>query len=362
MQNRQISLKQRASDWLLGLSGSRPHRSYRIRLLVQWLFAGICVMLGFQLGRFYTAAKAGQLPLPQRPPGVEGFLPISGLMGILDWIYQGTLNRIHPAATILVLVILLMALLLRKSFCSWICPVGTVSEYLARLGRKLFGRNFRPWRGLDLSLQSLKYLILGFFIWAIFTMSRGELQAFIESPYNKVADIKMGLFFLNLGQFGIAVMVVLVVASVFIQGFWCRYGCPYGALLGLFSRLSPVRVERNADKCIDCSLCDKVCMSRLPISKSSAVRSVECTGCVDCIAVCPVDDALALKAAGRRLSVPTFATAILMLFVIGTSAARLTGQWSNEISDEEYVYRIQNMDDPTYGHPGSSTVQGIQQE
>lgn len=362
MRNQQSSLKQKAGDWLFGLSGSKPHRSYRIRPLVQWLFAGICVLLGFQLSRFYLAAKAGQVPLPQRPPGVEGFLPISGLMGILDWIYQGTLNRIHPAATVLVMVILLMALLLRKSFCSWICPVGMLSEYLAKLGRKIFGRNFRPWRWLDLTLQSLKYLILGFFVWAIFTMSSAALQAFIESPYNKVADIKMGLFFLNLSQVGIIVMTILVVASVFIQGFWCRYGCPYGALLGLFSWMSPVRVERNEDKCIDCSLCDKVCMSRLPISTSSVVRSVECTGCVDCVAVCPVDDALALKAAGRRMSIPAFAAAILMLFMIGYSAARLTGQWSNDISDAEYVHRIQNMDHPAYGHPGSSRAQDVQEK
>ena len=362
MQRQQSSLKQRASDWLFGISGPKPHRSYRIRLLVQWLFAGICVALGFQLSRFYMAAKSGELPLPQRPPGAEGFLPISGLMGILDWIYQGTLNRIHPAATILVLVILLMALLLRKSFCSWICPVGMISEYLAKLGRKIFGRNFRPWKWLDWTLQSLKYLVLGFFLWGILEMSGAALQAFIESPYNKVADVKMGLFFLNLGQIGILVVAVLIVASIFIQGAWCRYLCPYGALLGLFSWISPVRVERNEDKCIDCSLCDKVCMARLPISKTTVVRSVECTGCVDCVAVCPVEDALALKVAGRRMSIPTYAAAILMLFVIGYSAARLTGQWANDISDEEYVQRIQNMDDPSYGHPGSSSAQGEQAE
>lgn len=349
-------------QWLTTPVGSRRHRTFRVRLLVQAAFAATCVVIGFQLSRFYLAARAGEVPLPHRPPGAEGFLPISGLMGILDWIYQGTLNRIHPAATILVLVALLMALLLRKSFCSWICPVGMLSEYLAKLGRRIFGRNFRPWRWLDWTLQSLKYLILGFFVWAIFTMSGAALQAFIESPYNKVADIKMGLFFLNLGQVGIVVMVGLAVGSVFIQGFWCRYGCPYGALLGFFSWLSPVRVERNADKCIDCSLCDKVCMSRLPISKTTVVRSVECTGCVDCVAVCPVDDALALKAAGRRMSIPAYAAAILMLFVIGYSAARLTGQWANDISDEEYVHRIQKMDDPAYGHPGSSSIQGVQTE
>jgi ferredoxin len=355
-------LEHKASTCLFRPSGPRTHRRYRIRLAMQWLFAGTCMLLGFQLGRFYLAARAGELPLPARPVGVEAFLPISGLMGIVDWVHQGSLNRIHPAATVLVLVILLTALLLRKSFCSWICPVGMLAEFLSGAGRKILGRNFRPWRWLDRSLQGLKYLLLAFFLWAILGMSRAALQAFIQSPYNRVAEIKMGLFFVDLGVVGILVMTALVVLSVLIQGFWCRYLCPYGALLGLCSWISPVRVERNPDRCIDCGLCDKACMSSLLVSKSLAVRSVECTGCVDCVAVCPVDDAVGLKVAGRRLAIPAYAAAILMLFVIGYTAARLSGQWANEISDAEYVQRIQSMDDPAYNHPGSSGPQTAEVE
>jgi len=340
------------TDWLTGTVGRKGHRTFRVRLLVQIGFALTCVLIGYQLSRFYQAAKAGAVPLPYRPPGVEGFLPISGLMGALDWIYQGTLNRIHPAATIIVLLVLLSALLLRKSFCSWICPVGLVSEWLARLGRKFWRRNFRPWRWIDRPLQSLKYLLLAFFVWAIVTMSAAELQAFIQSPYNRVADIKMGLFFVNLGVVGVTVMLALVVGSVLVQGLWCRYLCPYGALLGLFSWMSPVRIERQSEPCIDCGLCDQACMARLPISRLQVVRSVECTGCVDCLAVCPASDALELRARGRRLSVPAYAAAVVLLFLVGYTTARFTGQWDNDISQAEYVERIQEIDDPDYGHPG----------
>ena len=159
----------RALDrWLSTPVGPKRYRTYRVRLLVQAAFALTCAVIGFQLSRFYLAARAGQVPLPLRPPGAEGFLPISGLMGILDWVYQGTLNRIHPAATVLVILALLSAILLRKSFCSWVCPVGLISESLARLGRRIFARNFLVWRWLDRPLQSLKYLILGFFVYSIF--------------------------------------------------------------------------------------------------------------------------------------------------------------------------------------------------
>ena len=350
---RNESLARRLERWLSTPVGPKRHRVFRVRLLVQAAFALTCVVIGFQLSRFYLAAKAGVVPLPHRPPGAEGFLPISGLMGILDWIYQGTLNRIHPAATILVILALLSAILLRKSFCSWVCPVGFISELLARLGRQIFGRNFLVWRWLDRPLQSLKYLILGFFAWAIFTMSAESLQAFIDSPYNKVADVKMGLFFVNLGQIGIAVMVILVLGSTLIKGLWCRYLCPYGALLGLFSWMSPVRIRRTSESCIDCSLCDEVCMARLPISKLSVVRSVECTGCVDCLAVCPVQETLELAAGPRRMGIPTYAAAVVLLFLLGTTAARVTGLWHNDIGEQEYVERFQQMDSPDYGHPGS---------
>jgi len=321
--------------------------------LVQAFFALVCIFLGFRFAAFYRAAEAGDLPLPTPPPGGEGFLPISGLMGIRDWFIQGSLNTIHPAATVLVLVALLMAILLRKGFCSWMCPVGFFSEILARFGRWSFGRNFRIWKWLDIPLRGLKYLLLAFFLGAVITMGREELQAFIGSPYNRVADIKMGLFFVELSPTGIIVMGDLVLASVFVHGFWCRYLCPYGALLGIFSWTSPTRVLRNDDPCVNCGLCDKVCMARLPVSSADEVMSPECTGCLDCVAVCPVTDALEVHTVGRRKVSPMgFAGALMGIFLAGYFGARSVGAWSNEISDQEYVERVQEIDSPKYGHPG----------
>jgi polyferredoxin len=339
--------------WMAGRIGRKGDRTFRVRLLVQALFSLISLLLGIRFAAFYQAAQAGSLPLPTRPPGVEGYLPISGLMGILDWAYQGTLNNIHPAATVLVLVALVMAVALRKGFCSWMCPVGFLSENLARFGRWSFGRNFRIWKWLDIPLRSLKYLILAFFLWAILSMSADQLQAFIQSPYNRVADVKMGLFFVDLSRTGTLVLGVLVLGSVFVQGFWCRYGCPYGALLGFFSWASPTRITRNADPCVDCGLCDKVCMARLPVSQSTTVTNPECTGCLDCLAVCPVSEALELRTVGRRkMSSLAFAAVLLGIFMTGYLGARTAGIWANQISDEEYVERLPEIHSPAYGHPG----------
>jgi len=343
----------RALHWLQGTVGRKGYRAYRLRILVQGSFALGCALLGVQFARFTQAAAAGELPLPTRPPGVEAFLPISGMMGLLDWVYQGTLNQIHPAATMLFVMIVAVAFFARKSFCSSICPVGLLSESLARFGRFIFKRNFRPWKWVDIPLRGLKYLILFFFVYGIVQMSNAALQAFIESPYNKVADVKMGLFFVHLGPLGAGVVVALTMLSVLVNGAWCRYLCPYGALLGLISKFSPLRIDRDASSCIDCGLCDKACMARLPVSALAEVSNPECTGCLDCIASCPVPGALHVKAARRwRLSPPAFALTVVLVFFGGYSGARLADLWQSGISDAEYSQRIQDLDRPEYGHPG----------
>jgi polyferredoxin len=341
-------------SWLAGRTGRRADRSFRARIVVQALFALTCVLIGVQFVRFVQAASAGATPLPTRPPGAEAFLPISGLMGILDWFYQGTLNTIHPAATVLVVLALGLAFLFRKSFCSWVCPVGFLSELLARFGRWSFGRNFRLWRWLDVPLRGLKYLLMAFFVGSVLTMSQGALAEFMSSPYNRVADVKMGLFFVELSRVGIIVLGTLVLGSVFVQGFWCRYLCPYGALLGLFSWRSPAKVSRVSASCVDCGLCDKACMARLPVSQLDAVNKIECTGCMDCVAVCPVPNALEMRLGRRSFGPLAYAASVLALFLAGYAGARTMGLWENRITDAEYVERIQNIRSPAYGHPGMS--------
>ncbi len=341
-----------ARAWLSGAAGRRGRRVFLVRLLVQSFFALLCVALGWQFARFVGAARAGAAALPLRPPGVEGFLPISGLMGVVDWLYTGALNRIHPAATVLLLVFIAAAFLLRKSFCSWICPVGFVSEALARLGRRLLRRNLRPPRWLDVPLRGLKFGLLAFFLWAILGMGRAALHAFVESPYNRLADVKMLLFFAPPGRITIAVLGALFAASVLVQGAWCRYLCPYGALLGFFSWLSPVKVRRLEATCTDCGICDRVCMARLPVSKSVRVASHECTGCLDCVASCPVPRTLTVGTRRRRLGALEFAALVMLLFGLGYGAARASGWWRNDISPAEYRERIQQVDSPLYSHPG----------
>ena len=257
--------------------------------------------------------------------------------------------RLHPAGMFLLIAFLAASWIFRKSFCGWLCPVGTVSEYLWRLGRQTFGRNFRLPRKLDVGLRSLKYLLLGLFLYAVGSMSVEAIRAFLEGPYGIVDDVKMLNFFRYMGLTGGIVVALLVVASVFVQNFWCRYLCPYGALMGLVSLASPLRIRRETSLCIDCGKCAKACPSALPVDKLITIQSAECIGCLECVAECPAAGAL-MMAAPRRRRVPAWAMAagVAILFLGICGLAQWTGYWRTDLSSDTYFRLIPHANEFTH--------------
>ncbi|MCX7836300.1 MAG: 4Fe-4S binding protein [bacterium] len=311
----------------------------------------LCIWIGLELYFFaYTAMYRNGLPLPTRPAGVDGFLPITGLMGLYDWFQFGELNTVHPSATILLITFIIISFIFRKTFCSWLCPIGTLSEWLATLGRKILKKNFKLTKWMDYPLRSLKYLLFFFFLYSIFAMGKWGVHYFLHSPYNKVADVKMGLFFIQLGTIGAIVLIVLVIASILIYNFWCRYLCPYGALLGFFSFFSPLQVTRNADDCTDCGICNQVCSANLPIMSKNKIYSVECTGCFDCVASCPIPSALTTKMVHKKVKISFIGIGLVSIFIGIWLLAKVTDHWDNKISDQEYRKLIKNINE--YSHPG----------
>ncbi len=336
----------------------RDH-SQKLRRGFQVAFLVLNIYLGVVFYFWVRAYEAGGTPGLERPAGVEGYLPIAGLMNCKYWLVSGRVAAIHPAAMFLLMAFLATAFLFRKAFCSWLCPVGTLSEYLWRMGRRLFGRNFRLPRWLDIPLRGLKYLLLAFFVWAVAGMSVAEIAGFMRSPYGLIADVKMLNFFRFPGESGLIVIGVLVVASLLVQNFWCRYLCPYGALLGLAALPGPLRIRRNPQACIDCAKCAKACPSALPVDQLVTIKSAECTGCLECVAVCPAQGALTMTNASwwrgrpRPRTVPAWAVAagIAALFLGITGYARLTGHWQTHVPDSVYRQFVPHANQATHPMP-----------
>lgn len=346
--------------WYHQLIDRLKNDSQFFRSAVQLAFVLLCVWIGIEFYLFMQwGMTVGAEPYVERPPGVEGFLPISALMGLIHWIYSGALNTIHPAGTMILIGFVAASFIMKKSFCSWMCPIGTLSESLWMLGQKLFKRNITVWRWLDYPLRSLKYLLLFFFVSAIAGMSLQELDLFINSPYNKVADIKMYLFFADITPFALWTIIGLMLFSVVIKNFWCRYLCPYGALLGLTGLLSPFRITRVKESCIDCELCTKVCPSNIKVHAVSQVWSDECTSCLRCVEECPVKETLVLRTRKNSATVApwVFSTLLAGVFMAVTGLAMLTGQWKNSVSKDEYLFRFQKLDNPIYNHAQGSVPQ-----
>jgi len=328
--------------------------SQSLRYSVQIIFLLLVLWIGYDFIRFVNWAESGGVGESlTRPQGVEAFLPISAIISLKYWILTGVINNIHPAGLVIFLAIVGISLAVSKAFCSWICPVGFVSEALATVGEKIFGRNFHLPRWLDYPLRSLKYLLLLFFLWAIlWGMNEMALKIFIYSPYNRVADIKMLQFFQEISPTALWTIAALMLLSVPVKHFWCRYLCPYGALLGFVGLFSPTKVTRNLPSCIDCELCTKACPSNIKVHKAKRVRSDECMACLSCIDACPVADTLYLSLPGKRRPITPrrAAFAIVLILPLFMFMAKLTGHWHNAISSEEYIYRVQELDSPKYLH------------
>lgn len=263
-------------------------------------------------------------------------------------------DPVHPAAMVILGFAAVISFALRKSFCGWFCPVGTLSEWLWKLGRKIFRKNYRLPLWLDYPLRSLKYLLLAFFVWTIFSMSRLAILAFLGSPYYKMSDVKMLFFFTQMSGTTGVVLVILVLASLIIRNSWCRYLCPYGALMGLFALLSPTRVQRNPETCIDCKLCSEVCPYHLTVDRKLRIVSPECNGCMDCTLVCPARNTLKLKTIGMGKSIWSAARlglVIMVLYIGIVYSATITGHWKSSVSTDEFRLRLQEIQLSKYTHP-----------
>jgi polyferredoxin len=360
-----------------------------------------------------------------RPPGVEAFLPIGAFMGLKYFLGTGNVDPLHPAGFIMFASILVTSILFQRGFCSWICPVGTISEWAWRFGdwikskfnkgvkywmeafpvkltcglslistpivalmlleiidmgsfvllyhKSIFlfivmisgvgvaliipfalPRKIWPFRVEDSIARAWKYTLLAFFAVNIVIKMPAEQIGLIinRAPYMKVADIMMMKFFLNLSILAIIVLSVMFIFSIFDKNYWCRYFCPYGALVGILGWASALRIVRNKKTCIDCSKCTIVCPVYIEVEKKSIVYNLECLGCYDCIDSCPVEDTLDMKLLGfgKKIHYAVYAGLVVGLFVVFMNTARFTGYWHNNIPVQEYMERISDLDNPMYKH------------
>ncbi len=195
------------------------------------------------------------------------------------------------------LLLLAASLIVGRSFCGWVCPLGTLFDLLRPLAFWRKRKPLRPVRGLfppnrnstlryallavilGASLYSLRYLGL-FDPLVIFHRASTSLAGLIAGP--RAAWVAAGAALL-------LALTGLVVLEWWQPRFWCRNLCPFGALLGLVSRFSLLRHHVNPITCTHCRQCERACPMNALSSGVDTPDYSQCTFCLECTAACPQD-------------------------------------------------------------------------
>jgi polyferredoxin len=187
-------------------------------------------------------------------------------------------------------LVLILAVAFGPVFCGWVCPFGTVQEFLGKIGKRLFKKRYNHFipAKVDPYLRYLRYIVLG---WVVYQTALAGTLVFLNiDPYFALFNFWSD----EVVWTALAVLGVTLVGSLFVERPWCKYACPYGAALGIFNAF---KLSRNANTCINCKRCDRVCPMNITPSDDKNVLNHQCIMCLECTSenICPVDDALLLK-------------------------------------------------------------------
>ena len=231
-------------------------------------------------------------------PGAIAACPLGALQNALS-------STGHRAPFYVLGILLLFGVILGRTVCGWLCPVGLVQELLYKIPSPKLKKN-----RVTRILSYLKYAILAVFVIIIplvYAFKDAPLPAFckyicpagtISGALEIIFDSSgtdmtsmIGSLFINKW----VILVLIVAASVFIYRTFCRFICPLGAIYGLFNRLALVGIRVNDDKCTRCGKC----ISNCPMDVKK-VCDHECINCGKCIGTCP-QNAISLRAGKKVL-------------------------------------------------------------
>ncbi|MGI2150482.1 4Fe-4S binding protein [Shewanella baltica] len=295
--------------------------------------------------------KQGITPWLMRPDVVDAFLPIAGGIELKAIVSLNLWDQTHPAAAVMLAAVLLTGLLCKRAFCGWACPLGLAGEYLYAFRKRFIKSELTPPAWLDWPLRMLKYLLLLGLCYIVIGMPAQSIPNYLEGNYHKIADLKMALFFLTPSLITLLVFALILALAAWRRQGFCRYLCPYGAMLGILSFASPLKIRRDSQHCLieakgmKCDKCTRACPANIIVHTKTTVRSDECQACMRCVAACPKSAALGLGLkSGHRLGHKGLLALVLIALFILPLGAYLAGFWHSQTPDNIRMELIQVID------------------
>lgn len=262
----------------------------RIRGFVQMFFFALIGLIAVNKTLADTGAGAAFLSTAS----LHALCPFGGVVSLYNLATLGTyIQKIHSSSVILMAAVFLLAALFGPVFCGWICPLGTIQEAVGKNGRKLFRNRYNGFLPpkVDKALRYLRYAVLALVVFV--TARSGYLMFEKIDPYNALFTFWSS----EVSAAALAVLFITLAASIFVERPWCKYLCPYGALLGLTNKIRAFTIRRNPDTCVSCKECDRSCPMNINISEQKSVRDHQCISCLQCTSErnCPVPDTVNME-------------------------------------------------------------------
>jgi polyferredoxin len=272
----------------------RP-RSIWIRKLVQWGFFVLIALIAVN----HNLAEGGNAIPFLTKASLHAVCPFGGVVTIYQFATVGTfVQKIHQSSFVLMVIVFLLAILFGPVFCGWVCPLGTIQEFISKFGKKHFKRRFNYFVPKKLD-QVLHYARYGVLIWVLYmTAVSGKLIFSDYDPYFALFNFWTS----EVSLIGLGILVLILVLSFFVERPWCKYACPYGAVLGITNLFRVFSIRRNESTCKLDGACSIICPMNIEVDQLTVVRDHQCISCMECTseAICPVKATVEFKTAGAK--------------------------------------------------------------